>query len=204
MSSVRFRNDDGNTPLDPEQLEGLKYPSVTTMGELDELEDENIQRGLDWLNHSRSDNFLSLEFLNKLHKQLFGDVWTWAGKYRKSEVNLSRTRPYNIGPELKNLLEDLKVWIQLQSMPWDEIWAELHHRLVSIHPYPNGNGRISRIYVEYLQKKHGQMITSWMASLKEDPQERRSRYIKALRSADQGDYSLLVTFMREKIGDRGL
>ncbi|MBF0313521.1 MAG: mobile mystery protein B [Oligoflexia bacterium] len=202
MSSIKFRNDEGNTPLDPDQLEGLKYPSVTTMGELDELEDENIQRGLDWLNHYRNDDFFSLEFLNKLHKQLFGDVWSWAGKYRKGEVNISRIQPYNVGPELKNLLEDAKVWIQHQSMSWDEIWAEFHHRLVSIHPYPNGNGRIARIFVEFLQKKHRQKATSWMASLNENPQERRNRYIQALRTADQGDFSLLITFMKEKIGDK--
>jgi len=199
MNNYNFRNRDGSTPLDKEQLEGIKFSHVTLMRELDELEDENIQRGLDWLRRNKSENYLSIEFLNELHKKLFGDVWKWAGVFRKKEVNLSNTRPHDIGPKLKNLFADVKIQITMKSMPWEEIVTEFHHKLVSIHPYPNGNGRVSRIMTEYLEKRNTQKVTSWMVSLKADPQERRKKYIESIRLADKGDYTLLKKFIEEKI-----
>lgn len=193
-----FRNRDGSTPLDLDQMEGIKYPHITIMAELDELEDENIQRGLDWLNRYKKEDYLSIEFLKKLHKKLFGDVWLWAGKLRTKEVNLSNTRPYDVGPGLKMLFEDIKVWIKAKNIDWNEIAAEFHHRLVRIHPFPNGNGRTTRIFIEFFQKRNGQDITSWMASLKNSPKERRQKYIQSLRKADKGDYSELIEFVKEK------
>jgi len=198
MSNLNFRQSEGSTPLDPEQLKGIKFHHVTNMGELDELEDENIQRGLDWLGRNKTENYLCTAFLNELHKKLFGDVWRWAGQFRTVEVNLSKTRFHDIGPKLKMLFEDLQMQIKSKSMPWDEILAEFHHRLVAIHPYPNGNGRVSRIMTEYLAKRNAQKITSWMASLKNNPEERRKRYIEAIRLADKGSYSALIEFMGEK------
>lgn len=166
------------------------------MGELDELEDENIQKGLEWLYHQQGPNYLSSEFLCKLHSKLFGNVWKWAGKYRKVDVNISKYPPYDIAPQLKLFFEDLKLWLQNGSMSWDEISAELHHRLVSIHPFPNGNGRTTRIYTEYVQKMNQQSVTSWRATL--PPHERRKAYITALKAADQGNFRLLIEFMRDK------
>lgn len=199
MNNYNFSERLGSTSIDVEQLEGIKYSHIITMAELDEVEDKNIQEGLDWLNRQKKvEDFLSIQFLNSLHKKLFGDVWLWAGTFRKRMVNLSKTDPFNIGPELKNLFEDTKVWIENGKMGWEEIFAEFHHRLVSIHPYPNGNGRLSRIMTEYLQERSGQPITSWKASLKESPKERRDTYIKALQEADAGDYSYLINFMKEK------
>lgn len=198
MSDHIFRNRDGNTPLDDEQLQGLKLKHITTMGELDEAEDRNIQDGLDWLNRQKSNDYLSIDFLNKLHKKLFGNVWTWAGTHRAKLVNLSKIDRFNIGIELKKLFEDVKAWIEYGHMSWDEIPAEFHHKLVSIHPYPNGNGRISRIMTEFLQKRNNQPVTSWKGSLKSYPKKRREMYIKALQKADAGDYASLIDFMKEK------
>ena len=111
MNNYNFRDRDGSTPLDNEQLEGIKFPHITTMGELDEMEDRNIQDGLDWLNRQNTEDYLSIHFLDKLHKKLFGDVWKWAGFHRTRDVNLSRIDRFNIGPELKKLFEDVKTWI---------------------------------------------------------------------------------------------
>ncbi len=189
---------DGSTPLDHDQILGIRFSHLTTMGELDELEDLNIQKGLEWLNRQKDPNYLTTEFICKLHEKLFGDVWKWAGKFRTAEVNISKYRSYDVGPQLKNFFEDAKLWIQLGKMSWDEISAEMHHRLVTIHPFPNGNGRTTRIYTEYVQKRNNQPVTSWMASLGKNPQLRRDHYIKALRNADKGDFDLLIEFMREK------
>ena len=189
---------DGSTPLDHDQILGIRFSHLTTMGELDELEDLNIQKGLEWLNRQKDPNYLSTEFICKLHEKLFGDVWKWAGKFRTAEVNISKYRSYDVAPQLKNFFEDAKLWIHHGEMSWDEISAEMHHRLVTIHPFPNGNGRTTRIYTEYVQKRNNQPVTSWMASLGKNPQLRRDHYIKALRSADKGDFDLLIEFMREK------
>lgn len=189
---------DGSTPLDHDQIIGIRFSHLTTMGELDELEDLNIQKGLEWLNRQKDPHYLSTEFICKLHEKLFGDVWKWAGKFRTAEVNISKYRSYDVAPQLKNFFEDAKLWIQNGKMSWDEISAEMHHRLVTIHPFPNGNGRTTRIYTEYVQKRNNQPVTSWMASLGKTPQLRRDLYIKALRSADKGDFDLLIKFMKEK------
>ena len=198
MNNYIFKDRDGSTPLESEQLKGIRFPHITTMGELDEVEDENIGRGLDWLNRQKPNDYLSINFLNELHRKLFDDVWKWAGKYRIRDVNLSKISPYEIGHELKLLFDNTKAQIYYKSMPWDEIVAEFHHKLVSIHPYPNGNGRMARIMTEYLQKRNNQKITSWMGSLANSPKERRKKYIQALVAADSGDYSTLIEFMKEK------
>lgn len=198
MSTHNFIDRDGSTPLDHDQIKGIRFAHLTTMGELDELEDENIQKGLEWLNRQKGEDYLSTEFLCKLHEKLFSDVWKWAGKFRTVEVNISKYRAYDVGPQLKMFFEDVKLWISVGKMSWDEISAEMHHRLVTIHPFPNGNGRTTRIFTEYVQRRHQQPVTSWRSSLAETPEERRKSYIKALRSADKGDFGPLIDFMKEK------
>lgn len=198
MSEFNLVTKSGSTPLDHDQIKGIRFSHLTTMGELDEIEDSNIQKGLEWLYHKDHENFLSMEFLCKLHEKLFGDVWKWGGKFRTVEVNISKYRPYDIGPQLKNFFEDVQFWINGKKMNWDQIAAEMHHRLVSIHPFPNGNGRTTRIYTEYVQRRFNQPVTTWMSSMSTNPQERRNLYIRALRKADGQDFSLLIEFMREK------
>ena len=198
MSKHNLIDRDGSTPLDHDQIIGIRFSHLTTMGELDELEDVNIQNGLEWLNRQKTDDYLSIDFICKLHEKLFSDVWKWAGKFRTAEVNISKYRPYDVGPQLKNFFEDAKLWITSGQMSWDEISAEMHHRLVTIHPFPNGNGRTTRIYTEYVQKRNNQEVTSWNAALAHHPKGRRESYIKALRDADKGDFTLLIEFMKEK------
>ena len=198
MTNHNFKNRDGSNHLDPDQIQGLKFSHITSMAELDELEDENIQRGINWLNHHKG-TYLTIEFIKTLHKKLFADVWKWAGTFRKNNVNLSKINPYDIGLQLKMLFCDTTYWIEHKSMSWNEIAAEFHHRLVAIHPFPNGNGRISRIMTEYLQTRNNQEVTSWMSSLKDSPEERRTRYIQALQKADRGDLASLIEFMEEKV-----
>jgi Fic-DOC domain mobile mystery protein B len=193
-----FIDRDGATPLDHDQIIGIKLSHLTTMGELDEVEDLNIQKGLEWLGRQKSPDYLSKEFLCKLHEKLFSDVWKWAGKFRTVEVNISKYRSYDVAPQLVNFFEDSKLWIESGKMSWDEIAAEMHHRLVSIHPFPNGNGRTTRIYTEYVLKRNERPIPSWMASLQHDPALRRKTYIKALQAADKGNFELLIQFLKEK------
>lgn len=130
----------GATPIDPDEASGLLLPHITNRSELDRWEQDNIAEAEAWALRRKPKDLLSADFLRKLHRRMFGNVWKWAGEFRRSGKKIGidwRT----IRPALKDLLEDAKVWIEFGSYPPDEIAARFHHRLVSIHPFANGNGR---------------------------------------------------------------
>jgi len=190
---------EGATPLDPDELEGLKFKHITTRGELDELEQSNIQSGLLWLERRRSKDILDSQFLRELHKQLFGDVWTWAGTFRTREKNIG-IDPVMIGVELQRLLDDARYWAENGTYALLEAAARFHHRLVQIHPFPNGNGRHARISADlYLSEyyDHGHIDWNDGQSLVYN-NARRDEYIAALRAADRYDLTLLLHFVGVK------
>lgn len=133
---------DGQTPLNEEEKDGLLMKTITTRGELDELEQLNIEKTIEWIlnNKFARNKILTEEFIKIVHKKMFGDVWKWAGTFRKSEKNIG-VRWIVIAIELKLLLEDTDFWIDNNTYPADEIAIRFKHRLVSIHCFPNGNGR---------------------------------------------------------------
>jgi len=185
----------GATPLDPDEMEGLKFKHVTTRSELDHLEQANIQNGLVWLSRSREKDILREAFVCKLHERLFGEVWRWAGSFRRSGKNIG-VDPVAISVELRVLLDDMRYWVEDDTYPEMEAVIRFHHRLVFIHPFPNGNGRLSRIMTDaVLQKIFGREPIDWSGG--HDLQamnERRSEYIAALGAADRGDYDPLFRF----------
>lgn len=187
---------DGATPLDPDELEGLKYKHVKTRSELDELEQVNIQQGLLWLVRARPKDVLSEDFIRKLHKQLLGDVWSWAGTFRQTEKNIG-IDPIQIAVELRKLLDDARYWAENSSYKPLEAAARFHHRLVQIHCFPNGNGRHARIMTDiYLQECFARPPIDWAAGqdlLKDNA--RRDSYIAALRAADAANFDPLLEFV---------
>lgn len=131
-----FENPDGATPLDPDELEGLKLKHITTRTELDRWEQDNIADAIDWLSKRRKKtDILTEEFITKLHIRMFGKVWTWAGSFRRSGKNIGVDWPI-IAIELKNLLDDVRYWIENSTYEPEEIAARFHHRLVFIHLFP--------------------------------------------------------------------
>jgi Fic-DOC domain mobile mystery protein B len=187
---------DGATPLNPGELAGLKFDHVTTRGELDELEQVNIQAGLLWLGRRRETSILTDDFLRELHRRLFGDVWAWAGIYRLSEKNIG-IQSRQISVSVRTLLEDAKYWAENNTYLPLEAAARFHHRLVEIHPFANGNGRHARIAADiYLSECFGRAPIDWEngADLTNNTQ-RRDQYIAALRAADGHDYSALLKFV---------
>ena len=187
---------EGATPLDADELEGLKFPHVTTLGELDHLEQANIEAGLIWLNRRKDPDILNDQFVRLLHKQLFGEVWRWAGSYRLTVKNIG-VAPEQISIQLRNLLDDVQYWVKNNTFSPIESAVRFHHRLVSIHPFPNGNGRHARIMADVLlEKVHKTQAIDWSGG--DDLQrmnERRKQYITALRAADIGDYGPLFIFV---------
>nr|WP_321440367.1 mobile mystery protein B [uncultured Hyphomonas sp.] len=187
---------DGATPLSPDELDGLKFKHITTRGELDELEQANVQQGLLWLGRRRKGDVLTDEFSRELHKRLFGDVWTWAGTYRLREKNIG-IDPRMIAVHVRKLLGDAQYWAEHDTYEPLEAAARFHHRLVQIHPFPNGNGRHSRISADvYLAECFDHAPIDWEsgADLTKD-NARRDAYIAALRAADGHDYGPLLEFV---------
>jgi Fic-DOC domain mobile mystery protein B len=189
----------GNTPLDPDEMEGLIPRYVTTQGELNQVEQQNILQAAQWVIGHKKNDLLTDSFLRELHRRMFGDVWKWAGKYRLTEKNIGVSASA-ISGEVKKLCDDTRYWIENKTFSWDEIGARFHHRLVAIHPYPNGNGRHARLATDVLLRAHDQEAFTWGARTAQDPLDRdgenRGAYLKALKAADKGDLTLLLKFVR--------
>jgi len=189
---------DGQTPLDEDEKEGLLIPIVTTRGELDEFEQLGVEKANEWL-LTRKLSFskiLTEEFVRDLHKRMFNEVWKWAGEFRKTNKNIGVDK-FIIGIELKNLLEDCTYWIEKKVFPEDEIAVRLSHRMVTIHPFANGNGRHSRLMADVLiNKVFGKSYFTWGSQSLVREGEARTKYLAALRDADQNDYELLIKFAR--------
>lgn len=190
----------GQTPIDEEEKEGIRIRSITTQSELNEIEQKNIEQALQWAIGKRftKEKILSEKFIRTVHKKMYGDVWKWAGEFRKSEKNIG-IEFWKIPSELKLLLDDTLFWIENKTYPPDEIAIRFKHRLVSIHCFPNGNGRHSRFMADLIVEKLLQTKPfSWgqsYSSLSENS-DARSQYLKAIKEADQGNYSTLLRFAR--------
>jgi len=191
-----FNNPDGATPLDPDEMEGLKHPHIETRGELDQLEQQNIQDGYKWLTQQRKyKSFVNEDFIKLLHEKLLGEVWSWAGQFRLTEKNIG-VDPIHISVELRNLLDDVRVWLEHGTYEREEFAARLHHRLVKIHLFANGNGRHARIFTDVVLEKEMEVApVNWGANSLSTDGDHRERYINALRAADKNDYELLVEFV---------
>jgi Fic-DOC domain mobile mystery protein B len=191
----RIAYPDGATPLDPDELAGLKFKHITTRYELDELEQANIQSGLAWLARHRG-NVLTDQFIVTLHKRLFGNVWNWAGSFRKTGKNIG-IDPVQIAVELRMLVDNARYWADHQTYAASEAAVRFHHRLVQIHPFPNGNGRHARIMADtILTRVYKAEPIDWAGG--HDLQkinDRRAAYITALKAADRGNFALLMTFI---------
>ena len=190
-----FETDDNSTPLTEEEKQQLKTKWITTRAELNELETKGIAEAEIWLLKNKKD-ILNETFIKKLHKKMFGDIWKWAGSFRTSERNIGVT-PYEIQPKLRILIDDVRFWIENQTFSQKEIAIRFHHRLVQIHPFPNGNGRISRLMADLLMKQFGQPVLNWGSGSLTEISKLRKEYISALQKADNGDYSLLLKFIEK-------
>ena len=190
-----FDEPDDATPLEPEEREGLLQTWITFRRDLNEAEQTNIAAGTAWALRVRRRNLLSVEFLRQLHKRLFGDVWAWAGEFRKTERNIG-IEPMRIPVELRTAFDDARYWIEHETFSPDEIAVRLHHRLVAIHPFPNGNGRTTRLMGDLVAARLGQEPFTWGRQNLTDVSETRARYVAALRAADNHDTGPLLEFAR--------
>jgi Fic-DOC domain mobile mystery protein B len=188
----------GQTPLDEDEKEGLLIPTITTRGELDEFEQLGVEKANEWLLARKLSvkKILTVEFVKDLHKRMFGDIWKWAGEFRKTNKNIGVDK-FMIGAELKKLLDDCTYWIENKVFSEDEIAVRLSHRMVLIHPFTNGNGRHSRLIADVLVTKgFSKPYFTWGSVSLSKQSEARTNYLSALKDADKNDYKLLIKFSR--------
>ena len=192
--TVNLEYPPGATPLDADERASLIPGHITNQRELNEWEQLNILQGEAWAGKQRKE-ILSEVFVRQLHKQMFGDTWRWAGQFRKSDKNIG-VDWLKISVELRKLLGDVAAQIEHTSYPPDEVAARFHHRLVAIHPFPNGNGRHARLMADLLAERLGQSRFTWGSRSLVDASATRQAYITALQAADARNYTPLLVFAR--------
>jgi len=187
---------DGNTPLSPEELEDL-IPNLATKEELNEWERENILLARTWATSDRTSplDMASDEYVRKLHGKMFDQTWKWAGEYRRTEKNIGAS-VHEIRERLVAWLGNVRYWIENNTYSTDEIAVRFHHRLVFVHPFPNGNGRHARLMGDVLAMKLGRPAFTWGSANLIKEGEARTRYLEAIRAADDGDIQPLLNFAR--------
>lgn len=195
MTSELFDAEDGNTPLSAEERLGLIPSYITLRHELNEAEQINITEGEKWAAR-RTGGWLSEDSLRELHQRMFGEVWSWAGDYSKENNRRIGSDSFQIPLDLRQMLDDVRYWIDNATYPSDEIALRFHHRLTQIHPFPNGNGRFSRLAADLLARQLGQDLFTWGRTNLAEPNKTRRRYIDALQAADRHDIEPLLQFAR--------
>jgi Fic-DOC domain mobile mystery protein B len=189
----------GARPLTDEEFEGLLPKFITTRKDLNDAEDRNIFEAQKNYLLSKRKKFFRYELIDlfRVHKEMFGHVWSWAGKKRKTNKNIGVDKA-QIDAEVKKLSDDLDYWLA-HKMDTIEISARLHHRLVYIHPFNNGNGRWARFVVNLFLKEHMNSFIRFPEDELLLTTEIRNKFIRALQAADKSDYGPLIEFHREFI-----
>lgn len=188
----------GQTPLDEDEKEGLLIPTIATREELDEFEQQNIEEALQWI-LSRSfkpETVLTEKFICSLHRRMYGSVWKWAGKFRKTDKNLGIDK-WQIPVALKTLCDDSLFWVRNKTYSPEEIAIRFKHRIVSIHCFSNGNGRHSRLMADIIINKiYDLPMFSWGTGDLVCQGDTRSTYLKAVKEADNDLFQPLIEFAR--------
>jgi Fic-DOC domain mobile mystery protein B len=191
----------GGTPITDDERQGLRLP-VLTRNELNRAEARNISNAMLWLFNSRRrlrpESVVTQTWLTGLHRRMYDEVWSWAGKYRTTDRNLG-VPFWQVRVEMRNLEADTRAWLADTSekrLGDDECAIRFGYRLVVIHPFPNGNGRWSRLASDALVVALGGHRFSWGGGSLAAGQVRRA-YMAALQTADHtGDFAPLLSFAR--------
>lgn len=181
------------TPLDPDEAVGL-IPDLSDRHALNLAEARNIIAAYHWLtdNPEFTRELPTPDGLRELHRQMFGRVWSWAGTFRQTQKSIG-CEAWRIPTELHQACADLATWCLHESYPPSEVLARFHHRLVWIHPFPNGNGRWARLATDLIAEREGWPLPNWGAG---DPSA-RDQYLLSLRRADITDFAQLILFIKD-------
>lgn len=190
---------EGATPFGPDDIEGLKLSYISTRAQLDAAEFDNIASAGGWARRRAQlgpAEVLTVGFLLELHKRMFGQVWDWAGTWRRRATNIGVDWP-QIPQDIANTLADALYWHQHTTLDADGIAVRLHHRVAQIHPFPNGNGRLARFIADLYLISTGAEPFTWGRGTLTASGDVRSMYIGILQTTDTtGDYEAMIGFAR--------
>ena len=194
---MEFQYAPGATPLDPDEAAGLVPSHITTQGDLNAWEQANILQAVRWVARQKKRDLLTEGFVRDLHRRMFDQTWKWAGTFRQSNKNIGVDWT-QVAVKLRNLLDNTRFQIDHKVFEPDELVVRLHHQLVWVHAFPNGNGRHARLMADVLAQQLGRPRMTWGGADVElvSMGTVRDRYLKALREADQGQWSALIAFAR--------
>jgi Fic-DOC domain mobile mystery protein B len=191
----------GATPGD--DLSGLLQPGLTDRRFRDIVEAELIDRA--YQKHvfrarpkKRDAGWLTSEFIRQVHRDMFGELWDWAGKYRTAELNMGIDW-HQIPEQTEILCGDFKYWdSEASAMPPLEIAARLQSRLTRIHPFHNGNGRHARLITDIFFRSRDMKLPCWpQIQLIAQGDRIRQQYIAAMKDADKENYAGLIKFFED-------
>lgn len=188
----------GATPIAPNEADRLRPSHIQTQGELNAWEQLNIGRAFAWAMSRRkrtASSVLTVAFAEQLHRRMFDQTWEWAGVYRRTERNIGLPAR-QVRVALRERLADAQLWLAEEVYDLDEIAARLHFQLVVVHPWPNGNGRWSRLMADTLLHASGHAAFTWGRGLSNNADVARAKYLAAVRAADSGNFALLLQFVR--------
>jgi Fic-DOC domain mobile mystery protein B len=180
----------GETPIDPS---GLRDRSITTRLELDKVEALNIKKALaKYLAATPTKRSAPFDctWLLRLHKEMYCDVWTWAGQPRRVDLNIG-VAWHHVSEQVLLLTRDLPCWGE-SGMSLLEQAARLHYRAVWIHPFMNGNGRWARLLANIWLRRHKTPLILWPDETIGQVSPIRDEYLRALKAADDGDFGSLL------------
>jgi len=191
-----FQTPEHATPLTEEEKLAL-IPSLSTRAELNEVERAQILEARMWAMGTRTlkrEDLVTDIFGRELHRRMFKGVWKWAGHYRKTERNLGWD-VHRLTEGIYHAFADARAWLQYDTYPLHETAIRLHHQLVQVQPWPNGNGRHARLMADVLIQSRGGTELTWGAGANLiTPGEVRAQYIAAIRKADAADFGPLLIF----------
>jgi Fic-DOC domain mobile mystery protein B len=194
---MEFQYAPGATPLDPDEAAGLVPSHITTQADLNAWEQANILQAVRWIARQKKHALLTEGFVRDLHRRMFDQTWKWAGTFRQSNKNIGVDWT-QVAVKLRNLLDNTRFQIDHKVFEPDELVVRFHHQLVWVHAFPNGNGRHARLMADVLAQQLGRPRMTWGGADVElvSMGTVRDRYLRALREADQGQWSALIAFAR--------
>lgn len=191
-----FENIAGATPI--EDVSDLIPTHITSRSDLNEWEAANILKAVRKYLSVPSALEITVSWIKQVHKEMFDQTWKWAGEFRRRNFNLG-VDWHNIQGQLKLLIDDLSYWEKENTFDFLQQSVRLHHRLVKIHPFVNGNGRHARLVADIFLFSKNHKLPTWPNKHLIEATELRQKYISALKSADKGDYVPLEEFSRKLI-----
>jgi len=175
---------------------------ITIVEEMDQAEALALEDAQDaFIKTYGKDHQFTAKDICHMHKVWLGKIYAWAGEYRR--VNLAKDNfKFATAAHISNLMQDFETTILNKYTPClftkEEVFhalAEVHVELVLIHPFREGNGRVSRLLAILMALQAGLPILDFS-----DIQEKgREAYFMAVQEGMKRNYKPMEEIFRQVI-----